>query len=175
MAICCFRGVEPTRKPVLRSCDVVPPFDAAMQTIPPTESAVTKYGFGAVQPMARNISEVNSNVATVIPEIGFDDEPTSPVSRDETVTNKKPKMTISKAPKKPTLSVGINEIAAISSSMPITTHFIEMSWSMRSMLVFSPFDEPRKSESPAFSPCQIVGSERPKLIRPPATTAPAPM
>ena len=27
------RGVAPTRKPVFRSCEVVPPFDAAMQTI----------------------------------------------------------------------------------------------------------------------------------------------
>ena len=41
MAICWFRGVAPTRKPVFRSCDVVPPFDAAMQTIAPTDSAVT--------------------------------------------------------------------------------------------------------------------------------------
>ena len=29
-----------------------------------------------------------------MPEIGFDDEPISPVSRDETVTKRKPKMTI---------------------------------------------------------------------------------
>ena len=41
IAICWFRGVAPSRKPVLRSCDVVPPLDEAMQTIAPTESAVT--------------------------------------------------------------------------------------------------------------------------------------
>ncbi len=41
IAICCAFGVAPTRKPVLRSCEVVPPFDEAMQTMAPTESAVT--------------------------------------------------------------------------------------------------------------------------------------
>ena len=39
----------------------------------------------------RRSGRSSSSVATVIPEIGFDDEPISPVSRDETVTNRKPK------------------------------------------------------------------------------------
>src|SRR5687768_12912917 len=99
IAICCFLGVPPTQNPVFRSCEVVPPFDAAMQTMPPIESAVTKYGSDAVQPSARKTRHVNSSVATVIPEIGFDDEPTSPVRRDETVTNKNPSIRISKAPR----------------------------------------------------------------------------
>ena len=55
-----------------------------MQTMPPIESAVTKYGSAAVQPSRRNASDVINSVATVIPEIGFDDEPTSPVRRDDT-------------------------------------------------------------------------------------------
>ena len=42
MAICCAFGVEPTRNPVFKSCDVVPPLDMAMQTMAPIESAVTK-------------------------------------------------------------------------------------------------------------------------------------
>src|SRR5688572_33328264 len=99
MAICCFLGVPPTRKPVLRSCDVVPPFDAAIQTMPPIDNAVTKYGSDAVQPRAKNTRQVNNSVATVMPEIGFDDDPTSPVSRDETVTNRNPRMIISNAPR----------------------------------------------------------------------------
>ena len=41
MAICGFRGVAPTRNPVFKSCDVVPPLDEAMHTIAPTDSAVT--------------------------------------------------------------------------------------------------------------------------------------
>src|SRR5688500_20279130 len=99
MAICWFLGVAPTRKPVFKSCEVVPPFEAAIQTIPPIESAVTKYGSAAVQPRARNARQVNSKVATVMPEIGFDDDPTSPVSRDETVTKRNPRMMIRRAPK----------------------------------------------------------------------------
>src|SRR4051794_27110819 len=98
IATCCRQGVLPTQKPVLRSWDVVPPFDAAMQTIPPIERAVTKYGSGFVQPRARKTRHVISSVATVIPEIGLDDEPTSPVNLDETVTNRNPKMIIRIAP-----------------------------------------------------------------------------
>jgi hypothetical protein len=41
MAICWYLGVAPTRKPVFRSWEVVPPFDAAMQTMAPIERAVT--------------------------------------------------------------------------------------------------------------------------------------
>src|SRR3982751_1530593 len=97
MAICWYFGVEPTRKPVFKSCEVVPPFDAAIQTMPPMESAVTKYG-GVVQPIIKNTRQVISSVATVIPEIGLEEEPTSPVNRDETVTNRNPKAIIRRAP-----------------------------------------------------------------------------
>jgi hypothetical protein len=41
IAICWDFGVEPTRNPVFRSCEMVPPLDDAMQTMPPIESAVT--------------------------------------------------------------------------------------------------------------------------------------
>ena len=44
IAICCNRGVAPTRKPVLRSCEVVPPLEAAMQTTAATDSAVSVAG-----------------------------------------------------------------------------------------------------------------------------------
>src|SRR6266853_3562758 len=97
IAICWYFGVEPTRNPVFKSCEVVPPFEAAIQTMPPIESAVTKNG-GVVHLRSRNARHVKSNVATVIPEIGLEEEPTSPVRREETVTKRKPKATISKAP-----------------------------------------------------------------------------
>src|SRR5256885_15891687 len=87
------------RKPVFKSCEVEPPLEDAMQTTAPTDRAVTKYS-GPVQPTSRKIKHVSSNVATVMPEIGFDEEPISPVSRDETVTNKNPKTTINSAPSK---------------------------------------------------------------------------
>src|SRR5262250_3749529 len=100
MAYCCGRGVAPTRKPVFRSCDVVPPLDDAMHTTAATVSAVNQNG-GPVLPTAKKIMHVKSRVAIVMPEIGFEDEPISPVKRDDTVTNKKPKTRIIRAPRKP--------------------------------------------------------------------------
>ncbi|MNY09881.1 hypothetical protein D3C86_1428270 [compost metagenome] len=40
MAICWARGVPPTKKPVLRSWLVVPPLEAAMQTMAAVERAM---------------------------------------------------------------------------------------------------------------------------------------
>ena len=37
--ICCRLGVAPSKKPVLRSCEVSPAMDAAMATTHPTVSA----------------------------------------------------------------------------------------------------------------------------------------
>src|ERR1043166_2831097 len=73
IAICCDLGVDPTRKPVFKSCETVPPFDEAIQTIAPIDNAVTKY-CGPVQPMSTKARHVRSNVATVIPDVGDDDE-----------------------------------------------------------------------------------------------------
>ena len=39
MASCWYFGVAPSKWPVFRSCEVVPPLEAAMQTIAPTDSA----------------------------------------------------------------------------------------------------------------------------------------
>ncbi len=41
-----------------------------------------------------NVRQARRSVATVIPEIGFDDDPISPVRRDETVTKRKPNTTM---------------------------------------------------------------------------------
>src|SRR5437870_7444698 len=175
MAICWFLGVEPTIKPVFKSCEVVPPFDAAIQTMPPMESAVTKNG-GAVQPMIRNTKHVSSNVATVIPEIGFEEEPISPVRRDETVTNRKPKATINNAPRmiQRRFRYGTTMMTSSITTMPPTTNFIERSRSVRGALSLATLVL-RKSANPHFNPCQIVGNERTRLMMPPAATAPAPM
>src|ERR1041385_3619921 len=128
IATCWYFGVEPTRNPVFKSCEVVPPFEAAIQTIPPIESAVTKYG-GAVQPITRNTRHVSSRVATVIPEIGFDDDPTSPVSRDEKVTNRNQKAMIRIAPRmlKRRLRCGTIMITTINAMIPPSTNFIDRS------------------------------------------------
>src|SRR5258707_6624131 len=42
---CCFAGVAPTRKPVFKSCEMSPAFEAAMQTTVPTvRMAASKAG-----------------------------------------------------------------------------------------------------------------------------------
>src|SRR6266536_2673335 len=175
IAICWYLGVEPTRKPVLRSCDVVPPFEAAIQTMPPIERAVTKYG-GIVQPIIKNTRQVSSKVATVIPEIGFDEEPTSPVNRDETVTKRKPKAIMSIAPSKfhRRFNWGTTIITNSKAMIPPSTNFIERSWSVRGASLEPP-PALLKSASPPFNPLQITGSERKRLMIPPAATAPAPI
>ncbi len=48
--------------------------------------------------MIKKTPQVSSSVATVIPEMGFDEDPISPVRRELTVTNRKPKTTIRIAP-----------------------------------------------------------------------------
>ena len=46
------------------------------------------------QPTATKMLQVMMSVAIVMPEIGLDELPMSPVMRDDTVTKKKPKITI---------------------------------------------------------------------------------
>src|SRR3954453_14897665 len=87
IATCCRQGVAPTRKPVLRSCEIVPPLDEAMQTIPAIDRAPSRY-CDPTQPSITKITHVSSRVAIVIPEIGFDDDPITPVIRELTVTNR---------------------------------------------------------------------------------------
>ena len=41
MLNCCHRGVAPTKKPVLRSCEVVPPLLDAMHTTAATDNAMS--------------------------------------------------------------------------------------------------------------------------------------
>ena len=77
----------------------MPPLLAAMQTIAPMDSAMTLWSM-PVQPTTTKIRHVIRSVATVIPEIGFDEEPISPVILEETVTKKKPKTIIKIADKK---------------------------------------------------------------------------
>ena len=54
----------------MRSCDVAPALAAAMQTMPPTHSAIGWYA-SDVHPMPMKIRHVAMSVAIVMPEIGF--------------------------------------------------------------------------------------------------------
>ena len=69
-------------------------------------------------------------------------------------------------------------ITAIRATIPPATSLSDRSWSVRSAEAAArPLlpERPRKSASPPWRPCQIVGSERNRLMMPPAATAPAPM
>ena len=72
---------------------------------------------------------VSSSVATVMPEIGLEDEPISPVRREETVTKRKPKATIRTAPSKfkRRFSCGAIMMTTSKAMIPPMTHFIERS------------------------------------------------
>src|SRR5207249_2492671 len=113
---CCFQGVAPTRNPVFRSCEVVPPLEEAMQTTPAIDRAIRRYS-EPTQPRSTKIRQVSRSVAIVMPEIGFDDEPITPVIRELTVTNKNPKRTTSTPPTiRPKRSVGIRLDAAMAAT-----------------------------------------------------------
>ena len=123
--------------------------------------------------MIRKIRQVNSKVATAMPEIGFDEEPISPVRRDDTVANRKPKTRISSAPRKFMCSGVANVITAMMDRQPMMTHFRGISWSVRKVELFlTPLPMPFR---PADRLRQIMGMARTSEIRPPAATAPAPM
>src|SRR5512138_3216702 len=97
-------------------------------------------------------------VAIVMPEIGLDDEPIRPVIRDDTVTKKKPKMTISTAARKfPCVGIlGAMARKIASARDPPSTTIIGMS---RSVLVFTgPVLSPPKSFTLSRNDETIVGS-----------------
>src|SRR5215472_17146997 len=86
-----------------------------------------------VQPTTRKTRHVSSKVATVIPDIGLDEEPISPVRREETVTKRNPKMTIRIAPSQFIWRVGAAQIRTIAANIPPATNFIDKSWSVRTV------------------------------------------
>ncbi len=112
-----------------------------------------------------------------MPEIGLEEEPSSPVSREETVTNMKPNSTINSAPTMFMRSEWAVRIAPISTTTPRATHFSEMSRSVlgTSWAGAAAWRLMPKSARPPLRPRQMVGSARARLIRPPAVTAPAPI
>src|SRR5207248_4763981 len=137
MAICCREGVAPTRYPVLRSCEVVPPLEMAMQAMAAMERAAILYG-AVVQPSEKKMSEVMRSVATVIPLIGFDELPTSPVSRELTVTKRNPRTRMRIAPRMLILSEGASVQATTSASEPAPTTQRGRSRSVRGMRTREP-------------------------------------
>ena len=84
-------------------------------------------------PSATKITHVMISVAIVIPEIGFEDDPISPVMRDDTVAKKNPKkITRTETRRLPCVgSPGITARNIASASDPARTIVIGMSRSVR--------------------------------------------
>src|SRR5688572_23435387 len=146
-----------------------------MQTTAPTQRAMGEY-HSPVQPSATKIVQVRISVAIVIPEIGLDDDPISPTMRDETVTKKKPKITTStEATKLPCVgSRGASARNRARRRVPPSTSVIGMS---RSVRVRPPGPELLALRSRTLSRNEdtMVGIVRASVIRPAASTAPAPV
>src|SRR5574338_205752 len=167
-------GVAPTMYPVLRSWEVAPAFAAAIQTTAPTHSATGEYQ-SPVQPSATKMVHVRMSVAIVMPETGLDDEPISPTIRDETVTKKKPN-TITRTETRMLPCVGIRGATTrkiASSTVPARTIVIGMSRSVRARAAAPP--RALKSFTLWRNEETIVGIVRASVMRPAASTAPAPV
>ena len=175
IAICWRRGVAPTRKPVFRSCEVLPPFATATAITHAIEMARTRSSIW-VQPSSRKMSEIAINEAMVIPEIGFAELPICPQMREETVVKKKPNTMMSSPPSRLTPMDGRNASTRASSSEPNTVTVIGRSSSVRSFATTAwPTRLAFRSANPALKALAIVGSDRTSAMIPAVATAPAPM
>ncbi len=153
---------------------MVPPFEAATQTNAAVVRAMALYST-PVQPTSTNRPQVRSSVATVMPEMGLDDEPISPVMRLDTVTKKKPKSTISTAETRLIWRTGASQMATAMPREPPSTSFIERSCSVRATTTLAwPLPACRLA-SPPRNAEMMVGIARPRAMKPPVATAPAPM
>src|SRR5215471_18360695 len=128
-----------------------------------------------VHPMATKIEHVRISVAIVMPEIGFDDVPMSPVMRDDTVTKKNPKITMRIAARKfPWVGIfGATARKIASASEPTSTTPSGMSRSVRARAI-APAPAPR-SFIASRNDDTIVGMVRASVMSPDARTAPAPV
>ena len=126
------------------------------------------------------VRQVSSSVATVMPEIGLDDEPISPVSRDETVTNRNPKTMISTAaatrapmPVPPTYS-GLANAMTTTSARTADEHEVhrQVAVGARDSTARLRSSTRRVRESASAARARSIGSERNTLMMPPAATAP---
>ena len=117
---------------------------------------------------------VPMSAAMVMPEIGLALVPISPVIRDDTVTKKNPKTTISRAPSRFTPICGSTVSSSASPSEPTIVTQIGRSRSVRSRVVAVP-TLPLRSWKPERKALTIVGSARSSAMMPAEATAPAPM
>src|SRR4051812_40446695 len=119
------------------------------------------------------MSEVMSSVATVMPEMGLDEEPTSPVRRELTVTKRNPSTRMSSAPSMLILNEGTSAQVITNRIDPTPTTQSGMSRSVRSGPEAPAV--PLSDFIPRMAPPTMVGRDLNRLMMPPAATAPAPI
>src|SRR6266851_8296735 len=143
-----------------------------MQTMAATDSAATLYG-ADTQPKAKKISETIKSVATVMPEMGFDELPTSPVRRELTVTKRNPSTRMSSAPSTLILNEGTRAQVTTIRTEPAPTTQSGISRSMRDGPAAPA--APESDLMPRIAPPTMVGSDLKSEMMPPAATEPAPI
>ena len=115
------------------------------------------------------------SVAIVMPEIGFDEEPMSPVMRDETVAKKKPKTTIRIDDE----DVALRRQPGIDGQEDRQQQRSDQHDRHRDVAFGSQLACRRAPGAEILHASRdddtIVGSVRPSVIKPAASTAPAPM
>src|SRR6185503_17273241 len=120
-----------------------------------------------------------SSVATVMPEMGLDDDPISPVNRDETVTKRNPNSTISTAPRMFMCSIGASQMASTMPRLPNRTNFTDRSRSVRGTAATAAAPAlsrlELRSRNPDLTDAMMSGMARNMAMMPPVATAPAPM
>src|SRR5471030_2359780 len=143
-----------------------------MQTTAAMLKAATLYG-AETQPRARKVSDVIRSVATVMPEMGLEELPTSPVSRELTVVKRKPSTSTRVAPRTLILNDGTKAQTTTMRMEPAPTTHIGMSRSVRSgpALAVAPLND----FMPRITPPTMVGRDFASEMIPPAATAPAPI
>ena len=179
-ASCWWRGVAPSRNPVLRSWEVSPEMDAAMATTQPTISAAA-FPVRSVQPMARKIVAVPSSAAMVMPEVGLLVTPTRPTMRAATVTKKNANRTTQTAATSwwgtPSMTLkvcGTSAMTSVTASTPASSAPKGRSRRVRGVSVAAaPLRAKREALARKLS--TITGNERSRVMMPAVATAPAPM
>ena len=157
---------------------MAPALAAAMQTMPPTHSAIGWYA-SPVQPRPTKIRHVAMSVAMVMPEIGFERVPMMPTMRLDTVTKKKPKTTI----RTPSSELAAKQVPGMNGrTAMISTSTAAADEHERDRQVVLGALGGRAPPSPARSEARLplkratmVGRVLISVMKPPAATAPAPI
>ena len=120
-----------------------------------------------------------------MPEMGFEEVPMSPTMREDTVTNRKPKITTSREAsrlaKTPVgapgtgLNVSSDQTNRTITADPASTNVVLRSRLVRPTAAAWAALLLRRSAAPALSAATMVGMVLASVMRPAAATAPAPM